>query len=115
MKQTLLKKAKELGLHLGYNNKLEEFIEKSKEEFANHPAMKFANDAIVLQAVRSGTSGFKGEEHLGQWLDKYTVSLLQEVKKDLQQLCNKSRTERGLATALGNYISKLSEVDNIIN
>jgi len=44
--------------------------DKLLKEFAEHPAMKFANDAIVLAAVRSGTSGYTGKENLTEWLSR---------------------------------------------
>lgn len=31
----------------------------------------------------------------------------EKIHQELQSLCNKSKTERGLAKALGNYIDKL--------
>lgn len=38
----------------------EEKIEEIIKGLTKHPAMKFANDAIVMAAIRSGTKGYQG-------------------------------------------------------
>ncbi len=53
------------------------------EQLKNHPAMEFANDAITLQAIRSGTKGYQGEEDLVQWFEKSTDEMMEEMKSDL--------------------------------
>lgn len=62
--------------------KLEEII----EEFRDHPAMRFANDAIVTEAIRSGTKGYTGEENLVDWLRQalkdYARSCVPEDKNE---------------------------------
>lgn len=62
-------------------------------EFENHPALKFANDAIALQAVRAGTNGYDGEQNLTQWLEEalnsYADHIIEQVmpnKELLQEL-----------------------------
>ena len=37
------------------------------------------------------------------------LRLLEGVSNDLKAICNKSKTERGLAMAIGNYIKSLPE------
>lgn len=41
--------------------RVEAALEQIKEKFWRHPALKAANDAIVLQAIRGGTRGYTGE------------------------------------------------------
>ena len=55
-------------------------------EFAKHPALKFANDAIMLQAIRSGTSGYTGKENLTEWLSGAIDSLLKSVEEKCEKM-----------------------------
>lgn len=68
-----------------------ESVERGKKELGEHPAMKFANDAIILAAVRGGTQGYTGEENLAQWFEKYLRSELQryaeEMARRVEGLC----------------------------
>lgn len=48
-------------------NPLTAAIEAAEKEFEAHPAIKAANDAIVLQALRSGTSGYQGTQ-IGEFI-----------------------------------------------
>lgn len=58
---------------------IDAIVQLGQKELSGHPAMKFANDTIVLQAVRNGTSGYSGEEYLGQWLDRFLRSSLLRI------------------------------------
>src|SRR3990167_139897 len=49
---------------------LPDLIAEKQKEIDEHPAMKFANAAVILQAVRSGTGGYDGKEHLGHFLER---------------------------------------------
>ena len=49
------------------------------KEFQEHPARMFADEAIVLQALRTGTRGYQGEENLGQWVEKTLRSTAEAV------------------------------------
>lgn len=77
--------------------------DKLLKEFAEHPALKFANDAIVLAAVRSGTSGYTGKENLTEWLSRALDCMYAEGEKKgrnigaLRQWLNE-RTETRLIT-----------------
>ncbi len=87
MKQTLIKKAKELGLHLGYNNKLEEFIDFSLGE------VKKVCEELQISSSKS--------------IDK----LEEKTEQDrMTNLLNENMVF-GYQIALRDIISKLSEVD----
>ena len=86
-KQTLIKKAKELGLHLGYNNKLEEFIDFSLGE------VKKVCEELQISSSKS--------------IDK----LEEKTEQDrMTNLLNENMVF-GYQIALRDIISKLSEVD----
>lgn len=53
------------------------------EEFKNHPALKFANDAIVLDSLRNGIQGYKGKENLVQFLDRKLTDLLDTLEAEV--------------------------------
>ena len=59
-------------------------MERGVREFMNHEAMKFANSAITLQAVRSGTEGYTGEENLTDWLKAHQTALLEAVLEEVR-------------------------------
>ena len=40
---------------------MDKYIEKKIIEILNHESIKACNDAITLQAIRSGTKGYRGE------------------------------------------------------
>lgn len=86
MKQTLLKKAKELGLHLGYNNKLEEFI-----DFSLGEVKKVCGYEATIKAGTPLAIALKDNFEA----QKQFLEIMKDYKKSI--------------------ISKLSEVDNIIN
>lgn len=52
-------------------------------------------------------------EAIASWWTKEIKSLLSQqetkIKRELKEICNRCKTERGLATAIGNYIKLLSE------
>lgn len=58
---------------------IKSILREGEEELQNHPAMKFANNAITLQAIRSGTKGYTGDKNLIDWLKAHDQKLLQAV------------------------------------
>lgn len=55
-------------------------IKKYSEELSKHPAVIFANQAITLQAIRSGTNGYQGEENLGHFIEKVVNEVYDTVE-----------------------------------
>ncbi|MEK6884800.1 MAG: hypothetical protein AABY22_34530, partial [Nanoarchaeota archaeon] len=53
------------------------------KEMIEHPAIKFADSAITLQALRSGTKGYQGEEYLGQFLERVINELFTQIKENI--------------------------------
>lgn len=68
---------------------IDEKVTKYQDELAEHPAMKFANDAIVLAAVRSGTKGYEGEQHLGHFIEKVVREVDAQARLELFELIHK--------------------------
>ena len=62
---------------------LTQLLSEKKRELHEHPAMKFANDAIIQVAMRSGTKGYEGEKHLGHFLEDFAHSIVDEIKKEV--------------------------------
>ena len=61
-------------------------IEKIVESILNHKAMKFSNDAIVLQALRSGTKGYTGAsfpDFLAHTLTQLESSAVEKLKEKI--------------------------------
>ncbi len=58
-------------------NPLTTLIREQEAAFVDHPAMKFANNTIALSAIRSGGTGYTGDENLAQWLRKSYITLLE--------------------------------------
>lgn len=60
------------------------------KEFENHPALKFANENIVFNAVRMGGTGYTGEENLTEWLRKtlstYRKGIEEELAEKIRQM-----------------------------
>jgi len=73
-------------------------IEEILKELKNHPAMKFANDAILLQAARSSTKGYTGGEMLDIWLRR----TLKEYGESMRQE-GEEETLKKLISAFGRY------------
>ena len=95
-------------------------LERNKRELINHPALKFANDAIVLQAIRTGTKGYEGENLL-DWYNKslkaLITTLIEEEEKEMKDIPNDSRTyeeDYGWNYAKDSTISRLKEVLKLI-
>lgn len=51
----------------------------AREALHDHPAMKFANDAVLLAAIRSGTKGYPGEKNLSDFVDELVESTAKAV------------------------------------
>lgn len=66
-------------------------IEKIIKEFQNHPAIKFANDEIAVNALRSGGKGYTGEENLADWLRRALISYRKGIEAEL--LSNSERIQ----------------------
>lgn len=69
-----------------------------REEFYNQNGIFFDLDSNIELANRVYTLAVKQERE----------KVRQEVIESLKQICNKSKTERGLAKAIGNLIKNLS-------
>lgn len=74
---------------------IKDILREGEEELQNHPAMKFANNAIALQAIRSGTKGYTGDKNLIDWLKAHDQKLLEAVID----------TARGMKKECGTYKS----------
>lgn len=59
-------------------------IEKIIKEFQNHPAIKFANEEIALNAARSGGKGYEGE-NLSDWLRRALISYRKGIEAELRK------------------------------
>jgi hypothetical protein len=60
-------------------------IEKLVEEFNNHPAWKTANDAMALQSIRAGTSGYPGPYlHIEDFFTRLHDATIESILKELR-------------------------------
>ncbi len=67
------------------NNSSEQLIEEAKKRLAEHPALKFANAAITLQAMRSGTKGYEGKENLNDFLEAELKLMREKTIGDVRE------------------------------
>lgn len=63
-------------------------------------------------ARKESIEDYMGLEEVVDYLISRLSHQREQVSKDLQAICNKCRTERGLAKAIGNYILTLKNKDN---
>lgn len=85
-------------------------IEKIIEDLNNHPALKFANDAITLQAIRQGTKGYTGEENLSDFFYQVLTQLRQDTIKEcieaVGEVDTDNQAKKELRQALEQLIKK---------
>ena len=61
---------------------IEQFKKEKMSEFKSHPALKFANSKIVLDAVRTGGDGYTGDESLTDWLQTAFDEIEEKVNEN---------------------------------
>lgn len=81
---------------------ISELYKNEVERLENHPAIKFANDAIVLQAVRSGTGGYQGKENLTDFLHQTYLNICDLRIKELEE--KKNHYQRNFALLKNVYL-----------
>jgi len=85
------------------------------EDFQNHPASKFAANVEVLQAIRSGTQGFDGDENQTEWLEKTLIMFERDIiEKNIMELEGFVSAMKDLNTGTSRVLDGENSSDKVI-